>query len=122
MITEHDAVQPNWSPHGHRLAFWGEQKGGRRDIWTVAAGGGEPTPVTDDEHIDWNPIWSPDGEYLYFLSNRGGEMYLWRVAIDESTGSLRGAPEPALAENCQQVSFARNGRSPLTAKTSQRNL
>ncbi|MCM3905657.1 MAG: protein kinase [Pyrinomonadaceae bacterium] len=112
VISERDAVQPDWSPHGHRLAFWGEQKGGHRDIWTVAASGGEPTPVTDDEFIDWNPIWSPDGEYLYFLSNRGGEMNLWRVSIEESTGRLRGAPEPAhLPNNCQQVSFARNGRS-----------
>ena len=112
VITEHDAVQPDWSPHGQRLAFWGEQKGGHRDIWTVAASGGEPTPVTDDAFIDWNPVWSPDGDYLYFLSNRGGEMNLWRVMIDEKTGALRGAPEAAnLPNNCQQVSFARNGSS-----------
>jgi Tol biopolymer transport system component len=112
VVTEHDAVQPDWSPHGQRLAFWGEQKGGHRDIWTVAASGGEPTPVTDDAFIDWNPVWSPDGEYLYFLSNRGGEMNLWRVMIDEKTGALRGTPEAAnLPNNCQQVSFARNGSS-----------
>jgi serine/threonine protein kinase/Tol biopolymer transport system component len=113
VITTRDAVQADWSPHGQRLAFWGEQKGGHRDIWTVAAdGGGEPVPVTDDGFIDWNPIWSPDGEYLYFLSNRGGEMNLWRVAIDESTGRLRNAPEPATlpSNNCQHISFARNGR------------
>ena len=111
VITQHDAVQPSWSPHGDRLAFWGEQKGGRRDIWTVSAKGGDPTPVTDDEFIDWNPFWSSNGEYLYFLSNRGGEMNLWRVPIDESTGSLKGAFEPATlpANNCQQVSVARNG-------------
>ncbi len=111
VITEHDAVQPNWSPHGQRLAFWGEQRGGHRDIWTVAASGGELTPVTDDAFIDWNPVWSPTGEHLYFLSNRGGEMNLWRVAIDESTGQLHGAPEPATlpSNNCQYVNFARNG-------------
>jgi eukaryotic-like serine/threonine-protein kinase len=111
VITEHDAVQPNWSPHGQRIAFWGEQKGGHRDIWTVASVGGEPTPVTDDAYIDWNPIWSPDGEQLYFLSNRGGEMNLWRVAIDENTGQLRGEPEPATlpSNNCQYVNFARDG-------------
>ncbi len=113
VISERDAVQPNWSPNGHRLAFWGEQRGGHRDIWTVAASGGEPTPVTDDEHIDWNPVWSPTGEHLYFLSNRGGEMNLWRVPIDERTGRLLGAPEPATlsSNNCQHFSFARDGRS-----------
>jgi len=114
MITTRDAVQADWSPHGRRLAFWGEQKGGHRDVWTVAAdGSSDPVPVTDDGFIDWNPIWSPDGEYLYFLSNRGGEMNLWRVAIDESSGGLKSDPEPATlpSNNCQHVSFARNGKS-----------
>jgi eukaryotic-like serine/threonine-protein kinase len=120
VITTRDAVQADWSPHGQRLAFWGEQKGGHRDIWTVAADGKtEPVPVTDDAFIDWNPIWSPNGEHLYFLSNRGGEMNLWRVAIDENTGQLRSEPEPATlsASNCQHVSFARNGKSLIYGQT-----
>ena len=114
VITKRDAVQGSWSPDGSRLAFWGEQKGGRRDIWTVASDGhSEPVPVTDDGFIDWNPIWSPDGQYLYFLSNRGGEMNLWRVAIEERTGRLQSEPEPTTlpCNNCQHVSFARNGNS-----------
>jgi Tol biopolymer transport system component len=113
VITTRDAVQADWSPHGQRLAFWGEQKGGHRDIWTVAADGqSDPVAVTDDGFIDWNPVWSPDGQYLYFLSNRGGEMNLWRFAIDESNGALRGSPEPATlpSNNCQHVSFSRDGR------------
>jgi eukaryotic-like serine/threonine-protein kinase len=111
LVTNHDAVQPDWSPSGQRIAFWGEHKGGRRDIWTVAASGGEPIPVTDDEYIDWNPVWSPDGGHLYFLSNRGGEMNLWRVALDETKGELRGTPEPATlpAANCQHINIARHG-------------
>src|SRR5262249_58426812 len=28
-----DAVQPNWSPHGHRIACWAV-RGGQRDILT----------------------------------------------------------------------------------------
>ena len=114
VITTHDAVQADWSPHGQRLAFWGEQKGGHRDIWTVAADGkSEPVLITDDGYVDWNPVWSPDGAYLYFLSNRGGEMNLWRVPINENNGGLRGSPEPATlpSNNCQHVGFARDGRS-----------
>ncbi|HJZ81512.1 MAG TPA: protein kinase, partial [Pyrinomonadaceae bacterium] len=114
VITTRDAVQSSWSPRGQRLAFWGEQKGGHRDVWTVAADGrSDPVPVTDDGFIDWNPVWSPDGAYLYFLSNRGGEMNLWRVAIEERTGRLRSEPEPATlpSNNCQYLSFARNGGS-----------
>ncbi len=42
-------MEPNWSPHGHRIAFWGFRKeAAQRDIWTVPAEGGEAVPVTED--------------------------------------------------------------------------
>lgn len=111
LITAHDAVQPSWSPSGDRIAFWGEHNGRQRDIWTVAASGvGDPVPVTDDAAVDWNPVWSPDGRQLLFLSNRGGSVNLWRVALGQS-GDVQGEPEPILAsENTQHVCLARDGR------------
>jgi Tol biopolymer transport system component len=110
-----DAVQPQWSPHGHRIAFWSHSLSERtyRDIWTVPAEGGEVTAVTRDEHIDWNPVWSPDGKYIYFCSSRGGTMSLWRVAIDEETGIVRVAPQPVTASpatHMGHISFAGDGR------------
>jgi Tol biopolymer transport system component len=63
-----------------------------RDIWTVAADGSNPVQTTTSPAADWNPVWSPDGRWLYFLSNRSGSMNLWRVAIDEASG-FRGAPQ-----------------------------
>jgi Tol biopolymer transport system component len=102
LITEHDAVQPSWSPHGHRIAYWthtdprGERRG-ERDIWTLPANGGEAVPVTEDSYADWNPVWSPDGEHLYFLSDRGGTMQLWRVPIEEETGKVLGSPQAVTA-------------------------
>jgi len=92
-----DGVQPSWSPHGFRVAYWAVKAKGRvegqRDIFTISTDGGVPVPVTSDTAIDWNPVWSPDGRYLYFSSNRGGSMNLWRVAIDERSGAVSGAPE-----------------------------
>jgi Tol biopolymer transport system component/serine/threonine protein kinase len=113
LITTGDAVQPRWSPRGHRIAFWGLRKGGQRDIWTVAASGGEPIAVTDDEAVDWNPVWSPDGRHLYFLSDRGGSMNLWRVAVDEMTGAVTGQFEPTTlpSASSQHLSFSADGRA-----------
>jgi Tol biopolymer transport system component len=50
--------------------------------------------VTHDAALDWSPVWSPDGKYLYFSSDRGGAMNLWRIAIDEGSGRTLGEPEP----------------------------
>ena len=66
-----DAVQPHWSAQGHRIAYWANKEG-RRNIWTLQAKGGEPVAVTNDAYMNWNPVWSPDGNHLYFSSDRGG--------------------------------------------------
>ncbi|HZM69647.1 MAG TPA: protein kinase [Candidatus Cryosericum sp.] len=93
-IFDGDAVQPAWSPSGGRIAYWGiPPASGQRDVWTIPAGGGTPVAVTQDASIDWNPAWAPDGRHLYFSSERGGSMNLWRVAIDEATGATHGDPE-----------------------------
>jgi Tol biopolymer transport system component len=93
LLTAGDAVEPAWSPGGRRIAYWGLPNDGvQRDIWTIGVDGGAPVRVTNDAAIDWTPAWSPDGRYLYFSSNRSGGFSLWRVAIDEATGIVSGAP------------------------------
>jgi Tol biopolymer transport system component len=96
-VSDIKGVQPSWSPHGHRIAYWTSFRDGavgQRDIDTIPAEGGTPVPVTSDAALDWNPVWSPDGRHLYFASNRGGSMNLWRVAIDEQSGRVLSPPEP----------------------------
>ncbi len=112
LVTPGDAVQPHWSPHGMRIAYWGTHKGGQRDIWTMPARGGEPVEVTNDPALDWNPVWSPDGNYLYFASDRGGSMNLWRVRVEEQSGKVLGPPEPATTPSTysEHLSFSRDGR------------
>jgi len=90
-----DAVQPQWSPHGQRIAFWGlfDANSGQRDIGTITADGSDVVRVTNDTAMDWDPVWSADGRWLYFSSDRGGTMNLWRVRIDEASGKVLGDPE-----------------------------
>ena len=117
-----DGVQPSWSPHGQRIAYWGLRSGGQRDIWTVASTGSASSivPVTDDASLDWNPVWSPDGRHLYFASDRAGWMGLWRVAIDEASGRLRREPEPMPVPSsfACHFSFTRDGSKLLMASIS----
>jgi Tol biopolymer transport system component len=112
LVTKEDATQPNWSPHGHRIAYWERRKAAQRDIWTIPAAGGEPVEVTNDAATDWNPVWSPDGKYLFFASDRGGSMNLWRVPIEEQSGKVLGVPEAVTTPSPYSgyLSFSRDGR------------
>jgi eukaryotic-like serine/threonine-protein kinase len=115
LIARASAYQPHWSPHGQRIAYWGVSTSlaTQRDLWTVSAAGGEPIQVTNDAPIDWNPVWSPDGRYLYFASDRAGSMNLWRVPIEETSGKVLGLPEPVTTPSPYSgyASLSRDGGS-----------
>jgi tricorn protease len=112
LVSPGDAVQPQWSPHGQRIAYWAADRSAHRDIWTIPAKGGSPVPVTHDEPLDWSPAWSPDGKYLYFSSEREGGMKLWRIPINETSGKVLGPiePVPTPSDYAGHLSFARNSR------------
>src|SRR5262249_25793044 len=78
----------------------------------IPAGGGEPTEVTNDPAVNGSPVWSPDGKYLYFASDRAGSMNVWRVPIEEQTGKVLGPAEAITTPSpySAQLSFSRDGR------------
>jgi len=82
--------------------------------------------VTDGSSTDFNPVWSPDGTYLYFSSNRGGSSNIWRVAIDEDTGVTSGVPEAVTSigatTSVLYLTFSRTGKLAYSAQTDIRNL
>ena len=90
-LVEGDAIQPSWSPSGQRIVYW-SNNGGQRDLFSVAAKGGERLAITNDPAIDWAPVWSPDGASVYFSSDRGGAMNIWRIPVDQWSGRATGEP------------------------------
>lgn len=109
--TKGDAIMPSWSPNNQRIVYWFVREGKSGEIATIPANGGEPVVITDDAFSDWNPVWSPDGKFLYFASDRRGSMSIWRVAIDEATGKTTGEPEAVAAPSkyCRYIAFSRDG-------------
>ena len=105
-----DAVEPAWSPNSKRIAYWAADTG-QRDIFTIPIAGGAPVAITKDTAVDWGPKWSADGRHLYFSSDRGGAMNIWRVPVDESTGAPTGPPEPVTSgvTASEQVTLSRDG-------------
>ncbi|HJT16677.1 MAG TPA: hypothetical protein VJ853_04790, partial [Thermoanaerobaculia bacterium] len=89
-----DATQPKVSPHNKRIAYMARLVAGQVDVWTMSLDGKSRLAVTHDLPTDWSPFWSPDGKFLYFCSDRGGSMNLWRVPIDEESGRTLGALQP----------------------------
>ncbi|MFF0345333.1 TolB family protein [Kribbella sp. NPDC004875] len=76
------------SPDGSTLAYIGlEWVGERRvtNVWTIPSGGGADVQVTNDEFADDGAEYSPDGEWIYFNSERAarvpGHAQLFRVPV-----------------------------------------
>src|SRR5918911_3482358 len=74
-----NAGDPRISPDGSRVAYTvttldEESNEYRGAIWVVPLdGSGEPRKFTSGERRDTTPRWSPDGAWLAFASNRGGD-------------------------------------------------
>lgn len=78
------------SPDGETLAYIGlkNKKDGRviTDVFTIPAAGGDDVRITDDAFADDGAEFSPDGQWIYFNSERAskkpGHAQLFRIATD----------------------------------------
>ena len=61
------------------------------DIWIANTKTGESKNLTDSKGTSWSPVWSPDGKYLAFYSDRNGAANVW--LWERNTGKLRAASE-----------------------------
>jgi Tol biopolymer transport system component len=76
-------ANPRLSPDGKRLAF-SILDGSNWDVWVYDLEREVATRLTFHDGYDADQIWTPDGEYLVFTSDRDGAANLYRKRADGS--------------------------------------
>ncbi len=64
--------------------------GGSRNIWTkqIADGDVKPKATTEDNFINDQPLWSSNSDEIAYLSRRGDQWGIWRIAMSGGTPVL----------------------------------
>ncbi|WP_411820044.1 amidohydrolase family protein [Hyphococcus formosus] len=77
--------QPNWSPDGRWITYvtWDAKNGGA--IWKKSAAGGKAQRLTPVGHFYSDPVFSPDGQWIYALSSNNHE----RMGLQEEVTPRR---------------------------------
>jgi Tol biopolymer transport system component/DNA-binding winged helix-turn-helix (wHTH) protein len=85
----YDLFQPHFSPNGRWIVFQAVAKppAPQSALYVISAGGGAWTRVTEGNHWDDKPNWSPDGKTIYFVSGRGGGYNVWGIRFDPLSGN-----------------------------------
>ena len=79
---------------------------GQIGLFIADADGGGEHPLVGLGEIDYDPVWSPDGQSIVFTSDRGGSADLYRVKPDGS-GLERLIENPAYDD---QAAFSPDGK------------
>lgn len=103
-----DYLNPSLSPDGARVAVNSmDPHSGNWDIWAIDIESKIPTRVTSDPAQDSDAVWSPDGNEIVFVSNRGGTYGLYRKRLRGGSAEellLKTAVEP------RPTDWTRDGR------------
>ena len=79
-----------WSPRSGYLAFSMTDPTEFGSIWVWSLADRALHRITDELFHEWNPAWDPDGDYLYYLSDRQFAPQLgsfeWNYLVDRETG------------------------------------
>lgn len=104
---------PTWHPSRHLLAVsaWID---GARDLYLVNPENGRMQALWRDQSVDQDPVWSPDGRFLVFSSDREGTYNLYAYDVNfqrlfRISNVLGGLIEPAISPDGTRLAAASYG-------------
>ncbi len=104
---------PKWSPDGSRITF---VSGG--DLGAVGTGDGTFEILTEDLSLSGvgslgapQPVWSPDGRWVAYTSDKSGAPEIWLWSAEEGTGSAGDMQLTRLAARANGLAWSPDGQS-----------
>jgi Tol biopolymer transport system component len=90
----HDLEGMRISPDGRFIVYAyapNEDDPFQRDIFLLATDGSHDSPLIEHPSHDYEPVWTPDGKGIVFVSNRTGTTGIWMLKV--VNGQPRGRPK-----------------------------
>ncbi len=101
-FVPHFLEDPAISPDGKTVCFVYLS-----DLWIVPFEGGEAKRITVSKADEWSPLYSPDGKYILFNSNRNGFTQIFKIPANGGKATIYSP------EDFQIAAVFPNGRSIL---------
>jgi WD40-like Beta Propeller Repeat len=99
-------VFPSWSADNQKIIFFYRRKG-LNYAYEVSAQGGSLRLLRGGADYTLFPQYSPDGKWLYFLSNFGQRFRIWRISV----ANLASQPEEMTTQDVSYFRLAADGRA-----------
>jgi len=119
----------SWSPDGSQIAYVSGNIGfvfSKFDIPTVvftlicnkapssihiaSLSRGTTVRVTSNDHLNTNPVWTPDKKHILFISDRGGARDIYAVPLTSSSRPSGTATRLTTGLNAHTMSISRDGQ------------
>ena len=115
IATELPAPTPTAEPIPCMIAF-DSDRDKNREIYVMNPDGKNPVNLTNNPAEDFEPVWSPDGDQIAFVSNReneqGGGQYIYIMNADGSDvrqlSSDNGSQTPDWSHDGQKIVYINN--------------